>query len=62
MSNLLVVEDPASAVAERLAQAAGAGGHLVLTGGSTPRTAYELVARSGADWAGATVWSSSTTS
>lgn len=56
MSDLLVVEDPASAVAERLTKVADAGAHLVLTGGSTPRAAYQRAARSGADWARATVW------
>jgi hypothetical protein len=33
-----VVDDPAEMVAERLV---AAGGHVVLTGGSTPRKAYE---------------------
>ncbi len=34
---IVVVEDPAHDVAERLAAAARHGGHIVLTGGSTPR-------------------------
>jgi len=41
---IVVAEDPAQVVAERLAAAARAGGHIALTGGSTPRTAYELAA------------------
>jgi 6-phosphogluconolactonase len=36
-----IVEDPARACAAMLVGAAAGGGHVVLTGGSTPRTAYE---------------------
>ena len=53
---LRVVEDPAAEVAELLAEIAGAGGHVVLTGGSSPKRAYELAAGRGVDWSGATVW------
>jgi 6-phosphogluconolactonase len=56
MTDLQVLEDPAEAVADMLVEAAAAGGHLVLTGGSTPRRAYELAVARGADWSGATVW------
>ena len=56
MSVRRVTQDPAGLVAERLSATAGAGGHVVLTGGSTPRAAYEQAARAGADWSGATVW------
>ena len=52
--NLRVVDDPAAAVADLLVAAAEAGGHVVLTGGSSPARAYELAA--GADWSRATVW------
>jgi 6-phosphogluconolactonase len=52
----LVVDDPATYVGERIAKAASAGAHIVLTGGSTPRAAYERAAELGADWSGATVW------
>jgi 6-phosphogluconolactonase len=52
--DLRVVEDPARTVAGLLTEAAEAGGHVVLTGGSTPRKAYEQSA--GADWSRATVW------
>jgi 6-phosphogluconolactonase len=51
-----VSEDPAAPVAELLGEAAARGGNLVLTGGSTPRRAYETAARDGADWSRATVW------
>jgi 6-phosphogluconolactonase len=51
-----VVDDPAAEVAERLVETAAAGGHLVLTGGSSPRKAYELAAGAGADWSSATAW------
>jgi 6-phosphogluconolactonase len=36
--------------------AAEAGGHIVLTGGSTPRDAYQRAARSRDAWRGATLW------
>ncbi len=51
-----VVEDPAAAMADRLAQAAAAGAHIALSGGSTPRRAYELAAGLGVDWSAATLW------
>ncbi len=51
-----IVDDPAAEVAEMLVESAAAGGHVVLTGGSTPRHAYELAAGAGADWTGATAW------
>jgi 6-phosphogluconolactonase len=54
--NVLVLEDPAAEVAERLARAAEAGSHIALTGGSTPKLAYEKAAELGADWSGATLW------
>ena len=53
---LLVVEDPAAEVAGRLVEVALAGGHVALTGGSTPRRAYELAAGRDSDWSAATVW------
>jgi 6-phosphogluconolactonase len=51
-----VVEDPAAEVAEALIGAATAGGHIVLTGGSSPRRAYELAAERDTDWSRATAW------
>ena len=56
---LVVAADAAAAAqlgAERLAAAARAGGHIVLTGGSTPRRAYELAAELQPDWSRAEVW------
>src|SRR5207302_10023015 len=43
-------EEAARFVAQRLAQQARAGGHVVLTGGSTPRRAYEIAAELEPDW------------
>jgi 6-phosphogluconolactonase len=54
--DIQVVEDPAGVVARRIVEAAGAGGHIVLTGGSTPKRAYERAAEIGADWSPATFW------
>ena len=54
--NVLVHDDPAAEVADRLARAAEAGAHIALTGGSTPGKAYERAAELGADWSGATLW------
>jgi 6-phosphogluconolactonase len=51
---LHVSPDPARECAELLAAAAAEGGQIVLTGGSTPRAAYELA--SAGDWSAATVW------
>jgi 6-phosphogluconolactonase len=51
-----VSDDPAAEVAERLTEAALAGGDIVLTGGSSPKRAYELAAARDADWSSATVW------
>jgi 6-phosphogluconolactonase len=49
-------EDAARIAAERLAEAARAGGHVVLTGGSTPRRAYERAAELAPDWSRAEMW------
>jgi 6-phosphogluconolactonase len=51
-----VLDDPAEAVAELLAGAAADAGELVITGGSTPKRAYELAAARGTDWSRASVW------
>jgi 6-phosphogluconolactonase len=53
---LEVCENPAQACAELLCSIAAEGGHMVMTGGSTPRVAYETAAASGVDWSGATLW------
>jgi 6-phosphogluconolactonase len=54
--NRLVVDDPAAVAAGRLAAAIGEGGHIGLTGGSTPRAAYELLAGMDVDWTRCTLW------
>ncbi len=51
-----VVDDPARACAERLAAQARAGGSIVLTGGWTPRRAYEVAAELEADWSRVDIW------
>jgi 6-phosphogluconolactonase len=42
--------------ARLLADAAERGGHVVLTGGSTPKQAYNRVAELSADWSGTEIW------
>jgi 6-phosphogluconolactonase len=56
MREITVLEDPGAAVADRLTEAAERGGHIVITGGSTPRSAYARAAAHDGDWSGATVW------
>ena len=53
---MIVLDDPAAEAAERLAAAADAGGHIALSGGSTPQRAYEQAAELEADWSHATLW------
>jgi 6-phosphogluconolactonase len=53
---LEVLDDPSATCAELLLEAAAGGGQIVLTGGSTPRSAYERAAEDAAAWGGATVW------
>jgi 6-phosphogluconolactonase len=48
-----VSDDPAAAAAALLAEASG---HVCITGGSTPRKAYERVAGERPDWTGVDVW------
>jgi 6-phosphogluconolactonase len=48
-----VIDDPAGEAAALLAKA---GGHVCITGGSTPRKAYERVASARPDWSGVDVW------
>ncbi len=49
-----VSDDPAAALTEILVDTVREGGHVVLTGGSTPARAYEAAAE--ADWSHVTVW------
>jgi len=52
-----VVEDVAAAAAERIADAVRAGGHIALSGGSTPRAAHERVsAAHDLDWSSTHLW------
>lgn len=51
-----VVGDPAREAATFLIEHAAAGGHVALSGGSTPGRAYELAAQLRSDWTGAHVW------
>jgi 6-phosphogluconolactonase len=56
---LVILEDAngvAAAVAERLAHAARAGGHIALTGGTTPEQAYEEAAERELDWSKVEIW------
>jgi 6-phosphogluconolactonase len=52
-ADIRVSADPAQEAAELLA---GASGHVALTGGSTPRGAYERVAGMRDDWSGVHFW------
>jgi 6-phosphogluconolactonase len=56
MIDVRVVPDPAATVAELLLDIACAGGHIALSGGSTPKRAYELVSQTDADLSAATLW------
>jgi 6-phosphogluconolactonase len=51
-----VLEEPADPCAEMLVEAARAGSHISLTGGSTPALAYERAAELEQDWSRATLW------
>jgi 6-phosphogluconolactonase len=53
---LVVTDDPIEEAAERIAAAARAGGHLALSGGSTPRPAYERAAILAPDWSSVELW------
>jgi 6-phosphogluconolactonase len=56
---LVIVDTPNEVpafVAERLARAARGGGHIALTGGSTPVPAYEEAAKREGDWSRAELW------
>jgi 6-phosphogluconolactonase len=54
--DIRVEDDPARSAAELLARAAEAGGHIALSGGSTPARAYELAALLQPDWSRVHVW------
>jgi len=54
--DIVISDDPAGVVADLLAAQAHAGGHIVLTGGSTPGHAYELATERERDWSRAELW------
>lgn len=56
MTETIVLEDPSREAAERLAVAIGAGGNVVLTGGSSPIPAYEHLASMELDWTAGALW------
>jgi 6-phosphogluconolactonase len=51
--DLQVIDDPAAVAAALLVDGAG---HLCITGGSTPRVAYERAAAGRSDWSGVDFW------
>jgi 6-phosphogluconolactonase len=52
-ADIQVLDDPAQEAAQLLAAASG---HVTLTGGSTPRVAYERAAELREDWSGVDFW------
>jgi 6-phosphogluconolactonase len=55
--DIQILDNPVRAFTDALVTAVGAGGHVALTGGSTPKTAYELAAREQPKaFAGARLW------
>jgi 6-phosphogluconolactonase len=54
--DIRVVADPAAEVAALLVDVACAGGHVALSGGSSPKRAYQLAAESDADLSASTLW------
>ena len=53
---IVIVDDVASAAAERIAARVRAGGTIGLSGGSTPKAAHQKVAGMGLDWSKTTLW------
>jgi 6-phosphogluconolactonase len=54
--NIQVLDDPVPAFTQALLDAARAVGHVALTGGSTPKVAYEQAAQQPGAFAGAHIW------
>jgi 6-phosphogluconolactonase len=52
-ADIRVMDDPAQVAAELLASSTG---HLAITGGSTPRVAYERASELREDWSGVDFW------
>ena len=55
-TEITVVDDVAGAAAERIADTVRAGGHIALSGGSTPKASHERVAGLDLDWGQTTLW------
>jgi 6-phosphogluconolactonase len=55
-ADVKVLDDPGEEAAVVLARHAAAGGHVAVTGGSTPRGAYERVAGMNLNWSATTLW------
>ena len=53
---IVVVDDPVGSAASWLIEAAAAGGHIAVSGGSGPGPAYELAARRHDDWSRVDLW------
>jgi 6-phosphogluconolactonase len=53
---IVIVGDVAAAAAERIAARVRAGGHIALSGGSTPKAAHQTVAAMGLDWSDTELW------
>jgi 6-phosphogluconolactonase len=53
---LRVLDDPTGAAAELLAEAAQAGGHIAVSGGSTVGSTYRKAAVLAPDWSGVEMW------
>ena len=55
-TEIRVVDDPAAEVADLFLDISCAGGQIALSGGSTPKRAYEIASKSDADLSAATLW------
>jgi 6-phosphogluconolactonase len=55
-TDIRVVDDPAAEVADLLLDIACAGGQVAVSGGSTPKRAYEIASQTDADLSAATLW------
>jgi 6-phosphogluconolactonase len=56
MTEIRVLEDAEAIAAAAAELLAAAQGHVALSGGSTPKRAYQLAAQQRDDWSGATLW------
>jgi 6-phosphogluconolactonase len=56
VTDIKVLDDPGAEAAVVLARHAAAGHHIALTGGSTPRAAYQRLADMRLDWSQSTLW------